>query len=486
MKIFPVLLLTSTMLLPVGAMAQTANDTSQAQRTEQNANANNNTASWERQARVSDLRGQMVYDPDGETIGRIDGVIVNNRNQPQAVIVFRNSLGLGEEPRLVALNQLGLQNDYVYMFRTEPNQIRNLAAYDENQQGMSDASDEQQVSLGQYRERSAENRQAEDGSIIVQQRAPSIRLSQIAPRITVRQPQPDVTVSQAQPEILVRQPSPTVTVDIPQPQITVRMPEPDVNVAMARPQVEVNQPDPEVQLLRSENRPQVEMSDSQPEVDISRAEGEPRVQTQRQGQPQVRFEREEPRVVVNRAQGQPTVRFEKITDEDQTRDSDRAQAGEEGQDLANQRRSSTVAEDNSNSPYRLTDDDRRRARERLGPVNTQAMNDTADAQRDSLSVSEITQMDVYNMRGERLGEVDRIIRDADGGRNMLVLAHGGFLGIGEDKVAFPLSRFSMQGDRLVISNVTDEDIEGMENYRNQIDQFRRLNANATAELRVID
>jgi hypothetical protein len=92
-------------------------------------------------------------------------------------------------------------------------------------------------------------------------------------------------------------------------------------------------------------------------------------------------------------------------------------------------------------------------------------------------------MDVYNARGEKLGDAERIVVDGNNKR-YVVIGHGGFLGIGEDRVAFPLERFGISGDRLVIRGVTEEDIEAMDDYRDQAMNYRRLSNNERLDLRV--
>ena len=77
-------------------------------------------------------------------------------------------------------------------------------------------------------------------------------------------------------------------------------------------------------------------------------------------------------------------------------------------------------------------------------------------------------MNVWNGRGERLGDVDEVV--AIDGKPYVIVAHGGFLGIGENKVAFPLERFVLSGDNnLVIRGVTEQDIEAMGEWQNKVD-----------------
>jgi hypothetical protein len=60
----------------------------------------------------------------------------------------------------------------------------------------------------------------------------------------------------------------------------------------------------------------------------------------------------------------------------------------------------------------------------------------------------------------------------------VVIAHGGFMGIGEDKVAFPLERFVLSGDNhVVIHGVSEQDIEAMDEWQTKID----INENKVAD-----
>ncbi|MBJ6126810.1 DUF4142 domain-containing protein [Microvirga splendida] len=309
-------------------------------------------------------------------------------------------------------------------------------------------------------QQTAQNQQA-GSRILVQQAAPTVRVDPADPRVIVRQQQPQVTVNQAQPEILVRQPQPTVRVDIPQPEIIVRMPQPDVNVALAQPQVQVRQPQPQVQVTQPQ-QPQVQVERSQPQVMVQRQAGsEAQVQVQRaEGQPTVRYERAEPRVVVNQAEGQPNVRIERQG---------------EGQQASAQ----------TQQRPEFTEEQRRMVSERLRAGDdvetTAAVNQNFEMR--PVAVSDLEDTDVYNARGDEIGQVDRVIVTPQG-RHFVVVGAGGFLGIGRDTVAFPLERFGMRNDRLVIRGVTEQDIEAMDDYRDRLDSYQRVDRTAQAELRI--
>ena len=78
-----------------------------------------------------------------------------------------------------------------------------------------------------------------------------------------------------------------------------------------------------------------------------------------------------------------------------------------------------------------------------------------------------------------------IVSPADN-RHWVVVAHGGFLGIGEGRVALPLERFAVRGeDRLVIRGVTEEDIDAMDNWRNQVADYRNLSDGDQVRLSVM-
>ena len=133
----------------------------------------------------------------------------------------------------------------------------------------------------------------------------------------------------------------------------------------------------------------------------------------------------------------------------------------------------------------LTDKERQNARTRLS-VGDPESTGSASAQSVSMrtvSISVLDDMDVHNARGDKLGDVERVIADSSN-RNFVVISHGGFLGIGEDQVAFPMERFWMRGDRLVIRGVADDDIEAMANYRDAVQNYRRVSDSSQAELRV--
>jgi len=272
-------------------------------------------------------------------------------------------------------------------------------------------------------------------NIVVQQPAPSVQVEQAAPQVTVQQPQPQVTVRQPQPEILVRQPAPTVTIEIPQPEITVRMPKPEVNVAMAQPQVQVNQPPPNVQVTQPQ-QPQVQVQPSQPQVNLQQTGPSANVQVQENNAPPtVRFERAEPKVIINQAQGEPQVRMES------------ADAGPQG------------GSQSGTSAPRTT-----------GVRNDQGM-----------TVAKLKTLYLYNARGSRLGDVERVVEGQDR-KQFVVVGVGGFLGIGERHVAIPIENVVFRSDRLLLEGVSDDQLKSMPAFDRNNRALREVQANATVQI----
>jgi hypothetical protein len=114
-----------------------------------------------------------------------------------------------------------------------------------------------------------------------------------------------------------------------------------------------------------------------------------------------------------------------------------------------------------------------------------------------IAMRDIKKMDVWNARGEWLGEVDDVI--AVNGEIHLVVAEGGFLGRGRETAprcrpltdvlsklkcaALPVDRFALQTDgRLIVHGTTAEDLNSMRQLSGEPDSFRRLADNGFVRL----
>jgi len=119
------------------------------------------------------------------------------------------------------------------------------------------------------------------------------------------------------------------------------------------------------------------------------------------------------------------------------------------------------------------------ARERLG-VGVTDSSAAATTSPKSLTVSELEGREVRNFRGENLGNVHRVVTGPDG-RPHIVISHGGLLGFGADRAAFPIERFRVDGDRLTVRGVTEQDIQAASSATD-VDSWRRVDGNEAMQL----
>ncbi|WP_020557930.1 PRC-barrel domain-containing protein [Thiofilum flexile] len=68
---------------------------------------------------------------------------------------------------------------------------------------------------------------------------------------------------------------------------------------------------------------------------------------------------------------------------------------------------------------------------------------------------------VVNEKDDKVGEVEDLIIAPDTALSYAVLEVGGFLGMGEHRVAIPVKFFQMQGDKIVLDGATKQLLEKM-------------------------
>ncbi|MGR3496285.1 PRC-barrel domain-containing protein [Citreimonas sp.] len=289
-----------------------------------------------------------------------------------------------------------------------------------------------------------------DPDVDVDQARPQVDVEQPQPEITVAVPEPTVRVQQQAPIITVEQAQPEVTVSIPEPVITIRVPRPNVNVDQSNPDVNVEMPEPVVNFVRPEPRiniqeaqPRVVMQNSdgsESNVDVQRSEGaeidvnqaEPEVDIQEAGEAQVEVTQADPEVTVedgpaadvNVNQSEAEVQLSYETDEQGN--------------MASEEDRQAYQQSMEQSPFRDV---------RLGDIEGQPVTGAND---------------------ERVGEVDQV--GTRGETVVLIIGVGGFLGMGERTIALPLDRVSLVDGRIVLDNMTAEELESMPEYNE--DEFQ--------------
>jgi len=67
---------------------------------------------------------------------------------------------------------------------------------------------------------------------------------------------------------------------------------------------------------------------------------------------------------------------------------------------------------------------------------------------------------VYGAKGNSVGELNNLLIAPDGRVRAAIIEFGGFLGIGEHKIAIPWDQLNVQGDRLTV-NMTEDQVKAM-------------------------
>jgi sporulation protein YlmC with PRC-barrel domain len=80
-------------------------------------------------------------------------------------------------------------------------------------------------------------------------------------------------------------------------------------------------------------------------------------------------------------------------------------------------------------------------------------------------VEDVVGTEVYNRAGERIGEVEEVVRDSQDQSLHAIVSVGGFLGIGDTQIPFPLLKMGMQGGNLIApTGVGEERLEDRQGY----------------------
>lgn len=87
---------------------------------------------------VADIEDKDVYGSDGEEIAGIDNVVIGPDKKVHAVIEFGGFLGLGQEHRLVPLDQFTLEGDRLVLTGKTEDDLKNLPAWDSDLEGFSE------------------------------------------------------------------------------------------------------------------------------------------------------------------------------------------------------------------------------------------------------------------------------------------------------------------------------------------------------------
>ena len=218
------------------------------------------------------------------------------------------------------------------------------------------------------------------------------------------------------PQIIVKQPPPVITVQPHAPNVTVTPGKPDVAVQQAPPKVDVTTP-----------KPNVSVDSGKPDVKVLPAE--------------------KPDVAVKAPAGNTNST---VTT---------ASAGT----AAKQRNDNATASSGSTTPP---------------AAGTASVAPTAGVFPMANDAKNMIGKDVYGANGNKVGEVNNLLVGADGRVHAAVVEFGGFLGIGENKVAVPWDQLNVTKDR-VTTDMTEDQVKAAphwdKNKPGQFAEYRPLN-----------
>lgn len=285
--------------------------------------------------------------------------------------------------------------------------------------------------------------------------APNVRVISGQPNVRIQEGQRTIEVQQEQPQIAVEIPEIRVRVEIPAPKLFIRSDDPSVEVASSDPKIEVQQEEPRVSVTQGEpeigvdlevetdgeatetassgdagetsegeagSGGEVRIARADPEVTIEAPEGDPQVEYAA-AQPEVSFSGSEPNVTVSMSQ-EPSVEIARVGDIEVT-----FETAEERE----QRRASSSGQSGE-----------------------------AEDGRRTVTIAELMDMPVIGANGEDLGSPEAFVRQGD--ELMLVLSHGGFIGLGDDEVAVPLSRVTFSEQGLQLQSLTEDELDEVADF----------------------
>ena len=293
---------------------------------------------------------------------------------------------------------------------------------------------------------------------------PEVIVRKAPPQVSVQDGAAQIDVQQARPEIAVEIPTINVRVTMPAPSIYVLQDDPQVSVTEADPQVEVVQGEPEIIVTQPDPQLDIEMGlaeggqapADQAETDTANADGAQQVSgnvdlAQQQPivsfvaaaeQPQVEITRAEPEISFSGVQPNVTVT---MTEEPTV---DVQMAGEpqitiETPEEREQRRAAMQAD-------------------AAGAAPAAEGQRTAGAQ-GQMTVGDVKRLIVVTADGQELGNPQGVM-DMDG-QQYILLTSGEALGMGSGVVPVPVARMTMEGDRMVMGEMTDEDRQRAQDFQ---------------------
>ena len=99
-----------------------------------------------------------------------------------------------------------------------------------------------------------------------------------------------------------------------------------------------------------------------------------------------------------------------------------------------------------------------------------------------MTVSDLTDKDLVGARDNEVGEIERVVEGTADKKQHLVISRGGFLGLFETEVLVPLENVVAQGDRIVLRNLTEEQVKALPRYTKDDKSYRELDDSQSVSL----
>jgi sporulation protein YlmC with PRC-barrel domain len=78
--------------------------------------------------------------------------------------------------------------------------------------------------------------------------------------------------------------------------------------------------------------------------------------------------------------------------------------------------------------------------------------------------SKLLKQDVYNDKGDKIGKIDDLVVAPDGTLSIAVINVGGFLGIGDHRIAVPVRQFEQIAPRAVLPNANKDQLKALPKF----------------------
>jgi hypothetical protein len=101
-----------------------------------------------------------------------------------------------------------------------------------------------------------------------------------------------------------------------------------------------------------------------------------------------------------------------------------------------------------------------------------AAKSTAPAQQ--MIVSALTDKDLMGAKDDKVGGIERVVESNADQKPFLVINRGGFLGLFATKILVPLENVTVEGDRIELRNLTNEQLDPLPKYTGDSNMYREL------------